>query len=252
MKGLLGKKIGMTQVFDAHGKVVPVTVLEVGPCVVTQKKTLEKDKYEALQIGFGELQERKANKALKNHFAKAKKMLKEIKEIKVDQKSYAAIEVGQELNANLFKKDEMVKVSGYSIGKGFAGGIKRWNFARQPMTHGCKARRLPGSMGASDRGGKIFKGKRMGGRLGNTKTTIHNIKIVDIDGNIMLLKGAVPGPKNGIVFIYNNGKFDFSLKNKPEDKQVAQVVEQKKQEKVAETPTPEVKKETTSKKEDKQ
>lgn len=210
MKAILGKKIGMTQIFNEEGEVVPVTIVEAGPCVITKKKTLEKDGYQALQIGFGALKEKKATKLKKNQFKSLKNCPKVLKEIRLDGFDISSVTVGQEILADIFDINESVNVSGITKGKGFAGGIKRWNFARGLMTHGSKSHRLMGSVGASDRGGKIFKGKKMAGRLGNEKMTVKNNTVVGIDGNVVLLKGNVPGSSNGIIFIYNGKDFDLS------------------------------------------
>jgi large subunit ribosomal protein L3 len=244
MKAILGKKVGMTQIFDAEGKIVPVTVIEAGPCVVTQKKTKATDGYEALQIGFGAVKEKHMNKARKNHLAKSSSLSKVLREVRFEEEAVKNLDVGQELSAAIFTKDELVSVRGCSIGKGFQGGIKRWNFNRQRMTHGCKARRLPGSMAAMDRGGKIPKGKKMAGHLGDETVTISNIKVIDIEGNLLLLRGAVPGAKNGVVYIFNKSKLDISKLAKPAP------AEPKKEEVVAapaQAPASEVKSEATDK-----
>ncbi len=215
MKGILAKKIGMTQIFDAEGKIVPVTVVSAGPCVVTQKKTKAKDGYEALQIGYGTRKEKRTTKAFKCHTGKSNSLPQLVQEVKFDSAAVNGVEVGQSLTAGIFSKDELVSVQGTTIGKGFQGGIKRWNFNRQRMTHGCKARRLPGSMAAMDRGGKIPKGKRMAGHLGDETVTIANIKVVDVDGDLIFLRGAVPGAKNGMLLIYNKSVLDLAKVAKP-------------------------------------
>lgn len=201
MLGLLGKKIGMTQVFDKDGKVVPVTVIEAGPCFVTQKKTAESDGYSAIQLGFGA--GRKLNKAISGHIQKAgvknpPKVLREIRLPKVDE-----YQVGQEINLGIFKEGELVNVSGTSIGKGFAGTVKRHHFSRGPMTHGSKSHRIPGSSGAGSRPGRVLKGTRRAGRMGNEQVTVKNLEVVQIDQekNILLLRGAVPGSTNTLLLV---------------------------------------------------
>ena len=168
-KAILGKKIGMTQIFDANGKVVPVTVVEAGPCVVVQKKTIEKDGYEAIQVGFGDVREKLVNKPKKGHYAKAGVSLKrKLKEFRLEDCS--AYEVGQEIKADLFEAGDKIDVSGVSKGKGFQGVIKRWNANRGPMTHGSKFHRAVGSMGASSDPSRTFKNKNMPGHMGAVNT----------------------------------------------------------------------------------
>ncbi len=200
--GLIGKKIGMTQVFSGVGKPVPVTVIEAGPCAVIQKKTVEKDGYSALKIGFLEKKPEKLTKPLRGQFnklnGKAYAVLKELKFDEVDK-----YEIGDELTVDLFEPGEDVLVTGISKGKGFAGGIKRWGFSRGPMTHGSKFHRAQGSTGMSATPAKVFKGKKMPGHMGSNRVTVKNLEIIDIrdQGNILLIKGAVPGGKNGIITI---------------------------------------------------
>ena len=201
-KAILGKKIGMTQIFDANGKVVPVTVVEAGPCVVVQKKTIEKDGYEAIQVGFGDIREKLVNKPKKGHYAKAGVSLKrKLKEFRLEDCS--AYEVGQEIKADLFEVGEKIDVSGVSKGKGFQGVIKRWNANRGPMTHGSKFHRHAGSNGSASDPSKVFKGKKMPGQMGNKKITVQNLEIVRVDAenNLLLVKGSVPGPKKSLVTI---------------------------------------------------
>ncbi|WP_097027204.1 50S ribosomal protein L3 [Clostridium peptidivorans] len=206
-KAIIGKKLGMTQIFDENNKVVPVTVIEAGPCVVTQKKTVEKDGYEAIQVGYGVIKEKLVNKPLKGHFSKAgvesKRLLKEFK--LEDSNDY---QVGQELKADLFVAGDKVDVSGVSKGKGFQGTIKRWNGHRGPMTHGSKFHRSVGSMGASSDPSRTFKNKKMPGHMGNRNTTVLNLEVVKImpEKNIILIKGGVPGPNKGFVVIRNSVK----------------------------------------------
>ncbi|QAA30822.1 MULTISPECIES: 50S ribosomal protein L3 [Clostridium] len=206
-KAILGRKIGMTQIFDQNGKVVPVTVVEAGPCVVVQKKTVEKDGYEAIQVGFGDVREKLVNKPAKGHFAKAGVALKRrLKEFRLED--VAAYEVGQEIKADLFQAGEKVDVSGTSKGKGFQGTIKRWNGHRGPMTHGSKFHRSVGSMGASSDPSRTFKNKKMPGHMGAEKTTVLNLEVVKVmpEKNLILIKGGIPGPNKGTVVIRNTVK----------------------------------------------
>ena len=206
-KAIIGKKIGMTQIFDENGKVVPVTVVEAGPCVVVQKKTIEKDGYEAIQVGFGEVREKLVNKPRKGHFAKAGVSLRRtLKEFRLEDCS--GYEVGQEIKADLFAAGDKIDVSGVSKGKGFQGVIKRWNANRGPMSHGSKFHRAVGSLSSATTPGKVKKGKKMAGHMGSVKVTIQNLEVVraDADKNLLLIKGAVPGPKNAVLVIKNSVK----------------------------------------------
>ncbi|MCI8775941.1 MAG: 50S ribosomal protein L3 [Oscillospiraceae bacterium] len=207
-KGIIGKKIGMTQIFDEAGKVIPVTVIEAGPCVVVQKKTAENDGYEAVQLGFGEVKVARVNKPMKGHFDKADVACKkELKEFRLDDCS--AVNVGDVLKADTFEVGDMVDVSGTSKGKGFQGTIKRHNNSRLKETHGTgPVHRHAGSMGACSSPSRIFKGKGMPGQMGNEKVTVQNLEVVKIDAenNLIALKGAVPGPKGGIVSIIDSVK----------------------------------------------
>jgi len=207
-KGIIGKKIGMTQIFDEAGKVIPVTVIEAGPCVVVQKKTAENDGYEAVQLGFGKLKVARVNKPMKGHFDKADVACKkELKEFRLDDCS--AVNVGDVLKADTFEVGDMVDVSGTSKGKGFQGTIKRHNNSRLKETHGTgPVHRHAGSMGACSSPSRIFKGKGMPGQMGNEKVTVQNLEVVKIDAenNLIALKGAVPGPKGGIVSIIDSVK----------------------------------------------
>ena len=205
-KAIIGKKIGMTQIFDAEGKVVPVTVIEAGPCNVIQRKTTETDGYEAVQLGFGEVKEKHVNKALKGHFAKSGVAVKKVlKEFRLDE---ITLNVGDEVKADVFAAGECVDVTGISKGKGYAGTVKRWGTHRGPMTHGSGYHRGPGSMGACSSPSRVFKGKRLAGHLGCEKVTVQNLDVVrvDMDRNLILVKGAIPGPKGGIVTIKNTVK----------------------------------------------
>ena len=202
-KGLIGKKIGMTQIFDANGTVIPVTVLEVGPCAVVQKKTVEKDGYEAVQLGFGDVKVSRVNKPMKGHFAKAdvapKKVLKEFR-----LADTSALNVGDIVKADVFAAGEKVDVCGTGKGKGYAGAIKRWNFGRLKETHGSgPVARHQGSMGACSDPSRVFKGKKMPGHLGCEKVTIQNLDVVKVDAenNLIAVKGAVPGSRGNYVVI---------------------------------------------------
>ena len=202
-KGLIGKKIGMTQIFDEAGNVIPVTVVEAGPCTVTQIKTVENDGYQAIQVGFGDVKVSRVNKPMKGHFDKAdvapKKTLKEFRLENID-----GIEVGNILKADTFEVGEIVDVKGTSKGHGTAGAIKRWNFSRLRMTHGTGPNhRHAGSLGACSSPSRVFKGKKMAGHYGHETVTVQNLKIakVDAENNLIAIKGAIPGPKGGIVVI---------------------------------------------------
>lgn len=206
-KAILGKKLGMTQIFNENGKVIPVTVIEAGPCTVIQKKTVEKDGYEAIQVAFGDIREKLRNKPVKGHFAKAGVSVKRhIKEFKLEDSN--SLEVGQEIKADVFEAGERVDISGISKGKGFQGTIRRWNAHRGPMTHGSKFHRAVGSMGASSDPSRTFKNKRMPGHMGNVNTTVLNLEVVRIipEKNLILIKGGVPGPNKGFVVIRNTVK----------------------------------------------
>ena len=206
-KAIIGKKIGMTQIFDANGKIVPVTVIEAGPCVVVQKKTVEKDGYDAIQVGFGDIRETLVNKPRKGHFASAGVAIKRhIKELRLAD--ITGYEVGQEIKADVFEVGERVDISGVSKGKGFQGTIKRWNANRGPMSHGSKFHRSVGSMGGSSDPSRTFKNKKLPGHMGNVNTTVLNLEVVKImpEKNVILIKGGVPGPNKGIVVIRNTVK----------------------------------------------
>ena len=202
-KGIIGKKIGMTQIFDENGKGIPVTVIEAGPCVVTQKKTLENDGYEAVQVGFGDVKLSKLNKPLKGHFAKNDVAPKKtLKEFRLDDCS--ALNVGDIIKAETFAEGETVDVKGTSKGHGTAGAIKRWNFSRLRESHGTGPNaRHQGSLGACSSPSRVFKGRKMAGHYGHETVTIQNLKVakVDNENNLIAVKGAVPGPKGGIVVI---------------------------------------------------
>ena len=207
-KGIIGKKIGMTQVFDEKGKVIPVTVIEAGPCVVAQKKTVENDGYAAIQIGFGDLKAQKVTKPMKGHFAKGdvapKRTLREFRVDNID--SY---NVGDLIKADTFAAGEKVDVTGTSKGKGYAGVVKRWNFGRLKETHGSgPVARHGGSIGMCSDPSKVFKGRKMAGHMGAEKITVQNLTVVKVDAenNLIALKGAVPGPNGGTVIIRDSVK----------------------------------------------
>ena len=206
-KGLIGKKIGMTQIFDEKGNMIPVTVIEAGPCAVVQKKTTENDGYEAVQLGYGDMKANKVNKPMKGHFSKAdvapKKVLKEFK-----LADTSSLNVGDIVKADIFAAGEFVDVVGTSKGKGTAGVIKRWNFGRLRESHGTGlVARHGGSLGVIDPA-RIFKGKKMAGHLGTERVTVQNLSVVKVDSenNLIAIKGSVPGPKGGIVVIADSVK----------------------------------------------
>lgn len=207
-KGLIGKKIGMTQLFDESGKVIPVTVVEAGPCVVVQKKTTENDGYEAVQVGFGDVKVQRVNKPQAGHFKKAdvapKKVLKEFR-----LADTSALNVGDILKADVFAVGDRVDVVGTSKGKGTAGAIKRWNFSRLKESHGTgPVARHAGSLGACSDPSRVYKGKKLAGHLGAERVTIQNLDIVKVDAenNLIAIKGAIPGPKGGIVVLADTVK----------------------------------------------
>ena len=206
-KTIIGKKVGMTQIFDEKGKVIPVTVIEAGPCVVAQVKNPETDGYSALQLGFGDKKENKVNKPEKGHFAKAKiTPKKHLREFRVD--SVEGIQVGTELKADVFAAGDKVDIQGTSKGKGFQGVIKRHGQSRGPMGHGSMYHRRPGSMGSTSTPGRVFKGKKLPGHMGRVTVTIQNLDVVkvDLDKNVILVKGSVPGVNGGILKIRTSVK----------------------------------------------
>jgi large subunit ribosomal protein L3 len=206
-KAILGRKLGMTQIFNENGKVIPVTVIEAGSCAVIQKKTVEKDGYEAVQVGFSDIREKLVNKPMKGHFEKAGVTLKRfIREFKLENAS--EYKEGQEIKADVFAAGDKVDVSGVSKGKGFQGTIKRWNAQRGPMSHGSKFHRAPGSMGACSDPSRTFKNMKMAGHMGNRNITVLNLEVAKVipEKNIILIKGGVPGPNKGLVTIRNTVK----------------------------------------------
>lgn len=202
VKNIFGKKIGMTQIFKEDGNVVPVSVVEAGPLFVVQKKTIEKDGYNAIQVGFANVKAHRVNKPKKGQFDKANVEYKRfLREILVENSD--DFQIGQEIKADIFSAGDMVDVSGTSKGKGTQGVIKRHGFARGRETHGSKFHRMPGGLSAGTYPGRVFKGHRMMGRMGNERVTVQNLEIVriDVENNLILIKGAIPGPKKGIITI---------------------------------------------------
>jgi len=209
VKGLIGKKLGMTQIFAADGKLVPVTVVEVGNNVVLQNKTAKKDGYNAVQLGYGAVRDKLVTKPRKGFFAKiGQTPVRYAREIRMTEAP--EFEIGQILGADVFAEGELIDVSGVSKGKGFAGCIKRHNFHRGPMAHGSKSHREPGSIGPrmSGGGGKVFKGTRLPGHMGAQRVTVQRLTVarIDVDRNLVLVKGAVPGAKGSLVMIRNTKK----------------------------------------------
>lgn len=207
-KGLIGKKIGMTQLFDEAGKVIPVTVVEAGPCAVVLKKTVENDGYDAVQLGFGDVKVQRVNKPMKGQFDKANVAPKKtLREFRLDDCS--ALNVGDILKADTFEVGDKVDVIGTSKGKGTAGAIKRWNFSRLKETHGTGPNaRHAGSLGACSDPSRVFKGKKLAGHLGSERVTIQNLEVVkiDVENNLIAIKGAIPGPNGGTVMIKDTVK----------------------------------------------
>ncbi|GAB4272540.1 MULTISPECIES: large ribosomal subunit protein uL3 [Deferrisoma] len=201
-KGLIGRKLGMTQIFMGGEELIPVTVVEAGPCTVVQKKTRETDGYDAIQVGFGEVKPHKVNRPMKGHFRKAgvepRRILREFRVENPDE-----FEVGQVLKADLFKPGDLVDVTGFSKGRGFQGVIKRHGFGGGRASHGSMFHRAPGSIGAKEHPGKVWKGKKLAGRMGARRVTVQNLQVVEVDPerNLILLRGAVPGAKNGTVLL---------------------------------------------------
>ena len=203
-KGLIGRKLGMTQVFVGGEELIPVTVVEAGPCMVVQKKTQKSDGYDAIQLGFGEIKPHRVNQPELGHFKKSGAApTRFLKEIRVDDAD--AYEVGQVLTAGLFKPGDRVDVTGVSRGKGFQGVIKRHGFSGGPGGHGSMFHRKPGGIGAAESPGRVFKGKKLPGQMGNKRVTVQNLQVVEVDleRNTIMLRGAVPGGKNGAVVLRN-------------------------------------------------
>jgi large subunit ribosomal protein L3 len=200
--GILGKKLGMTQVFDTEGKVIPVTVIEAGPCTVVQRKTAQRDGYEAVQIGFGAARAHKVGKPMLGHFQKAGKgTFHALQEIRLEGAD--PLDVGAEIKVDIFKEGDVVDVMGHTKGRGFAGFMKRWNFRGGRATHGSMFHRAPGSIGASAWPSRVIKNMKMAGQYGNERVTILNLRVVGVqpEKNLLLVRGAVPGAKNSLVFV---------------------------------------------------
>ena len=207
MKAILGKKVGMTQIFDENGVVIPVTVIEAGPCSVVQVKTVETDGYNAVQMGFGAIKDKKVNKPSKGHFAKAGvNAVKNLREFRLEDVS--GVKAGDEIKVDSFVEGETVDIQGTTKGKGFQGVIKRHGQSRGPMGHGSMYHRRPGSMGPTSTPGRVFKGKKLPGHMGMVQVTIQNLEIVsvDLDKNVILVKGSVPGNKGAILKIKDSVK----------------------------------------------
>ncbi|MBM3268059.1 MAG: 50S ribosomal protein L3 [Candidatus Sericytochromatia bacterium] len=199
--GILGQKLGMTQIFDEKDQAVPVTVVAAGPCIVTQVKTKEKDGYNAVQIGFGQTKAKSLAKGEQGHLKPAGKLLRHLREFRLDDVSQFA--VGQEIKADLFSAGQTIDVVGHSIGKGFQGMQRRWHAGRGPMAHGSKFHRHPGSIGAGTTPSRVYKGASMPGRLGNERVTVRKLTVVRVDAgkNLLLIKGAVPGVEGGLLIV---------------------------------------------------
>ena len=206
--GILGNKIGMTQIFAENGNAIPVTVVKVGPCYITQVKSVENNKYKAIQIGYQNISKLKLNKPELGHLEKNNSLsLKYLKEYRIN--SIESFKIGQIIDVNNFQEGQFVDVTGNSIGKGFTGNQKRNNFSRGPMTHGSKNHREPGSIGQSTTPGRVFPGKRMAGRLGNTQVTISKLKILklDVNENLLIIKGSIPGKPGNLLSIKATKRF---------------------------------------------
>ncbi|MBQ4133549.1 MAG: 50S ribosomal protein L3 [Desulfovibrionaceae bacterium] len=199
---IIGRKLGMTRIFDIDGAVLPVTVVEAGPCPVVQVKNREKDGYDALQIGYDEGKEKHLNKALKGHLSKADRLCRTLREIRLQGPS--EYEVGQDITVDIFQRGDFITVIGRSIGKGYAGPMKRWNFRGAPDSHGAeKVHRQAGSTGCHTFPGRVFKNKRMAGHMGDARVSIVDLQIVEVrpEENVILIKGSIPGPKGGLVMV---------------------------------------------------
>ena len=206
-KAIIGRKVGMTQIFDENGVAIPVTVIEAGPCTVVQVKTTETDGYDAVQLGYGEVKENKVNKPEKGHFTKGNvKPTKHLREFRVDNAS--EVKVGDEIKVDIFAEGDTVDIQGKTKGKGFQGVIKRHGQSRGPMGHGSMYHRRPGSMGPTSTPGRVFKGKKLPGHMGVETVTIQNLEVVkvDLDKNVILVKGSVPGAKGAVLKIKSSVK----------------------------------------------
>jgi large subunit ribosomal protein L3 len=208
VSSLIGKKLGMSQVFSPEGEAIPVTVIQVGPCTVTQIKSLENDGYNAIQLGFGEGKPKRIPKPQLGHLKNCGKgPFTALREVRVDE--IKDFELGQEIRVDIFEVGERVNIIGTSKGKGFAGTIKRWNFSRGPMSHGGMNKRPPGSIGCSATPARVIKGRKMPGQMGDRQVTVKGVKVVDVraEENLILIKGAVPGGRNGTVVVKKTGRF---------------------------------------------
>lgn len=206
-KGLIGKKLGMTQIFAEDGRRIPVTVVEAGPCVVVQKKTVENDGYNAIQVGFGQKEAAKVPRALAGHCKNAGQgVFQSLRELRIDDVDQFS--VGDQLKADLFAAGDIIDVTGTSIGKGFQGVIKRWGFKGGRSSHGSRFHRAPGSIGCSATPSRVFKNKKMPGQMGNKTVTVQKLQVVRVDAidNLLLIKGAIPGADNGLVLIKDSVK----------------------------------------------
>lgn len=200
--GIVGKKLGMTQVFDAQGRVVPVTVIEAGPCTIVQRKTKQDDGYDAVQLGFGQKKTHRVSKPMLGHYRKAGKgAFGTLRELRLDSDS--PLEVGQEIRVDIFREGDFVDVTGQTKGRGFTGVVKRWGFKGGRATHGSMFHRAPGSIGGSSWPSRVFKNMKMGGQYGNERVTVLNLQVVAIqpEKNLLLVRGPVPGARNSIVFV---------------------------------------------------
>ncbi len=207
VNGILGRKIGMTQVFNENGETIPVTVIEAGPCVVTQVRNQQRDGYEAVQLGFGEIKPKRVSKPLQGHLKGAGRLVRYIREVATSD--IAAHNVGDVVNVDIFQVGEKVDVAGKSKGRGFAGVVKRHGFRGGPATHGQSDRhRAPGSIGSGTTPGRVWKGMRMAGRMGNDRVTVQNLEVVnvDVERHLLLVKGSVPGARNGLVIVQRAAK----------------------------------------------
>ncbi len=207
MKSILGKKIGMTQIFGENGQLIPVTVIEAGPMIVTQVKSVETDGYNAIQVGYVDMKEHKVNQPMKGHLDKANAGYKKyLREFRVEDA--AAYELGSEIKVDIFKENDKIDVFGTSKGKGTQGAIVRYNYGRGPESHGSKSHRVAGARSASAYPGRVFKGRKGSGKMGNERVTVQNLQVVrvDADKNLILVKGAVPGPKGGLVTLRESVK----------------------------------------------
>jgi len=207
-KAILGRKIGMTQVFNETGQALPVTVIQAGPCVVVQKRSTDTDGYCAVQVGFGSVKGNRLNKPGKGHFDKAKvKPKRYLRELPVDAEGLKDVKLGQEIKADIFQEGDLVDITGISKGKGFAGGVKRWGFRRGPMSHGSKYHRGPGSLQSRD-ASRVFKGRKLPGRMGGKRVTIQALEVIRVDPerDLLLVKGAVPGSRGSLVTVKHSVK----------------------------------------------